>query len=277
MWSRRWPTCWATSAARRGCAGTPRPAPASPGALLFLSTGELGLAARLAEGGKRAMAGQAVRVVEIPADAGAGLRHLRRAADGFAGGAELAEHLRLAADRQCGHAGRVFLERLTRALGRVSRPGPHRPARQFTAEQCPHGRRRPGQAGVRPLRAGRGGGRAGDLAGRAALAAGRGRERRRPVLRGLARPSRRHGAGGDRRPGMRQVRLFLEQHGSSRFETGMAHRGPSPRRPARRPRLRSAGPSTGLGSGAPTTRATGPTTCCRSAGRPRSARASMPG
>ena len=53
--------------------------------MLFLSTGELGLAARLAEGGRRMMAGQPVRVIEIPADAGAGLgifEHL----NGFAGG-----------------------------------------------------------------------------------------------------------------------------------------------------------------------------------------------
>jgi uncharacterized protein (DUF927 family) len=66
--------------------------------LLFLSTGELGLAARLAEGGKRAMAGQAVRVVEIPADAGAGLGIFDQVHD-YGSGAALAEHLRLAADR----------------------------------------------------------------------------------------------------------------------------------------------------------------------------------
>ena len=57
--------------------------------LLFLSTGELGLAARLAEGGKRMMAGQAVRVVEIPADAGARLGIFDQL-NGFAGGSELA-------------------------------------------------------------------------------------------------------------------------------------------------------------------------------------------
>ena len=50
-----------------------QPRPASPGGCCSSSTGELGLAARLAEGGKRMMAGQAVRVIEIPADAGARL------------------------------------------------------------------------------------------------------------------------------------------------------------------------------------------------------------
>ena len=41
--------------------------------VLFFSTGELGLAAKLAEAGRRPMAGQQVRVIEIPADAGVGM------------------------------------------------------------------------------------------------------------------------------------------------------------------------------------------------------------
>ncbi|MDQ7075035.1 MAG: DUF927 domain-containing protein [Gammaproteobacteria bacterium] len=41
--------------------------------LLFLSAGEVGLAEQMRQGGKRVMAGQAVRMVDIPADAGRGL------------------------------------------------------------------------------------------------------------------------------------------------------------------------------------------------------------
>ena len=152
--------------------------------LLFLSTGELGLAARLAEGGKRAMAGQAVRVVEIPADAGAGLG-IFDTLHGFGGGAELAEHLRLAADRQCGHAGRAFLERLT-ARCEECRKLVLQARQTFIAEHCPADA--DGQVkrvcGRFALVAAAG--ELGDHAGRAAVGAGRGRERRGPVLRGLA-------------------------------------------------------------------------------------------
>lgn len=45
--------------------------------VLFLSTGEVTLAAKMGEAGKRIMAGQEVRLVNIPADAGAGMVHSR--------------------------------------------------------------------------------------------------------------------------------------------------------------------------------------------------------
>lgn len=183
--------------------------------LLFLSTGELGLAARLAEGGKRVMAGQAVRVVEIPADAGAGLGIFDRL-HGFAGGAELAEHLRLAADRNCGHAGRAFLERFCArydegaALVRRARE-------RFTAEQCPAAAD----------------GQVKRVCGRFALAAAAGEiaiwlgvlpwdqgEAERAAVRCFQDWLRHRGGTvpAEIVAGMRQVRLFLEQHGSSRFE-----------------------------------------------------------
>jgi uncharacterized protein (DUF927 family) len=183
---------------------------------LFLSTGELGLAARLAEGGKRAMAGQSVRVVEIPADAGRGHGIFDALPEGFTGGAELAEHLRLAADRQCGHAGRVFLERLTSCLddhrARV------RQARElFKAEQCPKGAD----------------GQTERVCGRFAMVAAAGELAIMlgilPWERGAAEHvavqcfkdwlAHRGGKGpAEITAGLRQVRLFLEQHGSYRFE-----------------------------------------------------------
>ena len=61
--------------------------------MLFLSTGELSLADKIAETGKRARAGQSVRVIDIPADAGKGLGIFDTLHDFTSGGA-LADHLR---------------------------------------------------------------------------------------------------------------------------------------------------------------------------------------
>ena len=183
--------------------------------LLFLSTGELGLAARLAEGGKRMMAGQAVRVIEIPADAGARLGIFDQL-NGFAGGSELAEHLRLAADRECGHAGRAFLERLTARYDECASLA-RRARDQFTAEHCP------ADADGQVKR----------VCGRFALAAAAGEigiwlgvlpwtqgEAEQAAARCFADWLQHRGGTvpAEIVAGMRQVRLFLEQHGSSRFE-----------------------------------------------------------
>ena len=49
---------------------------------ILLSSGEIGMAEKLNEGGKRHKAGQAARMVEFPADAGAGLVHSRNCRKG---------------------------------------------------------------------------------------------------------------------------------------------------------------------------------------------------
>jgi putative DNA primase/helicase len=77
--------------------------------LLFLSTGEVGLADLLAEargGPRRPRAGQEVRVVDIPADAGAGLG-LFEDLHGERDGAALADRISTAARRLYGTAGQV--------------------------------------------------------------------------------------------------------------------------------------------------------------------------
>lgn len=183
--------------------------------LLFLSTGELGLAARLAEGGRRAMAGQAVRVVEIPADAGTGLGIFDTAHD-FGSGAALAEHLRLAADRQCGHAGRAFLDRVTAQLDRC-RDLVQRARQMFMQAHCS------ADADGQVQRA----------CGRFALVAAAGElatalgvlpwaqgEAENAAARCFQDWLRQRGGTvpAEIVAGLRQVRLFLEQHGSSRFE-----------------------------------------------------------
>jgi putative DNA primase/helicase len=81
--------------------------------VLFLSTGEEGIADRLAEargGPKRARAGQEVRVLDVPADTG--VFGLFETLHQHRGAAALADHLRDAVRRCHGTAGRAWLERL---------------------------------------------------------------------------------------------------------------------------------------------------------------------
>lgn len=80
--------------------------------LVFLSTGELTMADKIAEDGRKAMAGQAVRVVDISADAGKGLKTLE-ALHTFTNGGELANHFKSASKRHYGTPLRAFLSTLT--------------------------------------------------------------------------------------------------------------------------------------------------------------------
>lgn len=79
--------------------------------LMFLSTGEIGLAEKIGEGKKKAKAGQTVRMIEIPADAGQGMR-LFEALHGYASADELAKYLRQATEENQGCAATVWLEKL---------------------------------------------------------------------------------------------------------------------------------------------------------------------
>jgi uncharacterized protein (DUF927 family) len=81
--------------------------------VLFLSTGEIGLADLIAEGGGRARAGQEIRVVDLPADAGAGLGLFERLPAGMTPGA-FADWLKDAAGTHYGHAGPAFVARLVK-------------------------------------------------------------------------------------------------------------------------------------------------------------------
>lgn len=79
--------------------------------LLFLSTGEIGLADLIAEGGGRARAGQEVRVIDLPADGGAGHGMFERLPDNQTAGA-FADAVRDAAATEYGHAGPAFVVQL---------------------------------------------------------------------------------------------------------------------------------------------------------------------
>lgn len=80
---------------------------------LFLSTGEVTLATKMGEAGRRAMAGQEVRLVNIPADAGAGMG-LFEALHGMPSAGDLADHIRNVARTSYGTASHAYLEALVK-------------------------------------------------------------------------------------------------------------------------------------------------------------------
>jgi putative DNA primase/helicase len=82
--------------------------------LLFLSSGELSLADHMASSAKggRPAAGQELRLVDVPAEAGAGMG-IWETLHGAEGPAQLSEAVKRAARSHYGHAGPAFLERLT--------------------------------------------------------------------------------------------------------------------------------------------------------------------
>jgi putative DNA primase/helicase len=75
--------------------------------LVFLSAGEVGLAAHMAEGGKRARAGQELRLVDLPAEAFPG--SVFEDLHGHEGGAQFALALTRATERHHGHPGLAWL------------------------------------------------------------------------------------------------------------------------------------------------------------------------
>jgi uncharacterized protein (DUF927 family) len=183
--------------------------------VLFLSTGELGLSAKLAEGGRRPMAGQMVRVIEIPADARKGLGIFEEL-HGFGSAAALAEHLRVATDRHHGHALRTFVAKL--AANPPSATDLIREAREtFIAEQCPADadgqvRRVAGRFALIAA--------AGEMASHYGIVPWPAGEAENAVARCFVDWLNARGGNGaaEITNALRQVRLFIEQHGSSRFE-----------------------------------------------------------
>jgi putative DNA primase/helicase len=81
--------------------------------VLFLSAGEIGLAQHMREAGKKARAGQEVRLADIPADAGMGYG-LFETLHGYPDGAALSDSIREAARTHYGHAAREYLAELVK-------------------------------------------------------------------------------------------------------------------------------------------------------------------
>jgi putative DNA primase/helicase len=79
---------------------------------LFLSTGEISLAQHVEAAGLRVHAGQEVRLIDLPADAG-GKHGLFEDLHGYASGQAFADAMRGRVQQAHGTAGRAFLERVT--------------------------------------------------------------------------------------------------------------------------------------------------------------------
>ena len=187
--------------------------------LIFISTGELGLAAKMQEAGRRARAGQEVRVIEIPADAGKGLGAFEEL-HAFASADALARHLRLAADRLKGAPARVFLAAIAESPDEVAETV--RLARQrWLEEHVPLGV--DGQVSRVARRFGLLAA-AGELAVELGILPWPAGEADRAAARCFTDWLRARGGTGsaELREGIAQVRSFIEAHGSSRFEPAWA-------------------------------------------------------
>jgi len=84
--------------------------------LLFLSSGETSLASHMLEAGKKAKAGQEIRMIDIPADAGRS-QGIFEELHSFSDGAVFSETLKINCDNYHGIAGDKFLEQLVLADG----------------------------------------------------------------------------------------------------------------------------------------------------------------
>ncbi len=200
------------SRARRDGSGRPR----AQWRVLFLSTGELGLADKMNEGGKRPRAGQEVRLADVPADAEAGLGifeelHGIENADAFA------RHLRDTTGQCYGTAARAYLERVTALEPSELRDGIAQARKEFIAAYVP------ADADGQVL----------SVAGRFAMVAAAGELATHFGITGWpagtagaaaavclkAWLERRGGAGAaEIRAGLAQIRKFFEAHGTARFE-----------------------------------------------------------
>jgi uncharacterized protein (DUF927 family) len=186
--------------------------------VLFVSTGEVTLAAKMGEAGKRLMAGLEVRLAHLPADAGAGMGVFQKL-HGRPSAAALVEELAAAAQAHHGTAARAFLARLAQDLAddagglrdvlRSMREG-------FIAHYVPAG----AAAQVRSV-ASRFAliGAAGELARDYGVLPWPERESLRAAGACLKSwIANRGGAGsGEDALALGQVRAFIEQHGESRF------------------------------------------------------------
>jgi len=92
--------------------------------IMLLSSGEIGLGDKIAETGKRAKAGQLIRLVDIPADAGKGLG-LFEDAKGY-GPADFSKVVKAASQRFYGTAGPAFVSYLADDIDAVLEATRHR-------------------------------------------------------------------------------------------------------------------------------------------------------
>jgi putative DNA primase/helicase len=199
--------------------------------LLFLSSGEKSMADHMAEAGKRVMAGQEVRLIDIPLDAGAGMGGLE-CLNGYDSPGGLAEAITSSAARYYGTAGRAWLEWLAERYAGVSeRTGPLLDQQRAlivpdaASEQVRRAGARFALVAV-----------AGELAIEAGIvpwSPGQGAEAARACFNAWL-SARGHMDNGEEAAMLRQVRAFLEKNGDALFTwTHRAmddHRGNTPLR-----------------------------------------------
>ncbi|WP_426958335.1 DUF927 domain-containing protein [Muricoccus radiodurans] len=188
---------------------------------LFLSTGEVSPADKIAETGQRSRAGQDVRCVTIPADAGAG-RGVWQVLHGQRDGEALSNAVKAAALAHHGHAARAFVERLARM--RADKPAELLRGLQDTIAAFTRGARVPPDADGQVKRVAQRFGlivAAGELATELGILPWpAGEAERAAVACFSAWLACRGGHGaGEARTALSAVRAFIGAHGSSRFST----------------------------------------------------------
>ncbi len=104
---------------------------------LFFSSGELALAEKMHEAGLRIKAGQELRLIDIPADAGAGLG-LFEDLHGFADGARFADHLAASSRKYYGIPIRAFIAVITTREDMFA-PWIKKARDHFVRKHCPAG------------------------------------------------------------------------------------------------------------------------------------------
>jgi putative DNA primase/helicase len=204
--------------ARATRTGTPRARQAWR--LLFLSAGELGLADHMAEGQKRTRVGQEVRMVDIAADAGAGLGAFENL-HGQVGGAAFAKHITGQAQTVYGATGRAWLQWLVEHADTIKASIRTASNTLAAAMIPPNASGQVERVGARFALVGA----AGELAISAGLTGwpvGESERAARACFESWL--AARGGSGnGEIVAMLRQVRRFLETHGEGRF--AMWHRG----------------------------------------------------
>ncbi len=189
--------------------------------LLFLSTGELSLSDKIAEAGagKRARAGQELRFLDLPADAGAGLGLFERLPGGQTPG-DFSKALKEAARRHHGWAGPAFVAWIASRREEVREA-----AKAFIVEFLRRAtfEQSAGQAGRAAQRFALIGA-AGELAREAGLLPWPQGEALRAAEVCLRVWLEERGGDGsaEARAAVEQVRGFLEAHGASRFQAAEA-------------------------------------------------------
>lgn len=188
--------------------------------VLFLSAGEVGLDALVKEGGGRVQAGQQVRVVDVPADAGAGLGLFDTMPEGMTPGA-YADGLKAAAAQYHGTALPAFLKEL------ASDPGKYRDTLRALRDDIASRLVSPSDPGQVRRVADRFAliAAAGELATVLNLTGWSTGEAERAAAACFRAWLDARGTVGNAEPAamLRQVRAFLEAHGEARFTRWDAH------------------------------------------------------